>query len=389
MTPQPSDRQDSAPPILLSVVIPCHNEEAIVAQTAQELSEYLRTAEWSFGEPPSWEIIFVNDGSDDGTLAELQRIAFEDPNVRCVSYRRCGGQGKALQVGFSRARGEWVICFDADLDYKPRYIAELLAHAVKTEADIVVGSPFRPGGDILNCPRVRVWMSRAMNWYFRRVLQDGVSTYTSILRLYRKQALDLLLLCSYDKDLLPEILIKAETLKMCVEELPVRSIWDPMKSKARGKGIGVVSTGRKILKHLSIGVIERPFLFLTYPIVVIAGLFAYFGLGIVKLFFEHFSVTGAGLLVDVRSAFALSFENSPHTFIFWLFLSNALLVMFFGGVIILQNKIKGDRDFIIQTKLYELLKGERRSEAETGPAAAREPELPELPEIPQITIAAA
>jgi glycosyltransferase involved in cell wall biosynthesis len=352
-------------PVLLSVVIPCHNEERIVAQTAHELEEYLTTVDWSCGEPPSWELVFVNDGSTDGTLRELQRIAAADPRVRCISYRRCGGQGKALQVGFSRARGHWVICFDADLDYRPKYIGEFLDHALKTEADIVVGSPFRAGGNIVNCPVARVWMSRAMNWYFRLVLPGDISTYTGILRLYRKQALDLLLLCSYDKDLLPEILIKANILKMCVEELPVDSIWDPAKSKARGKGIGVVSTGGKILTHLSIGVIERPFLFLVYPILITSALFAYSSIAIMKLFIDHFSNTPAGLLVDIRSAFAVSFDGSPHTFLFWLFLGHALLVMFFSGVIILQNKIKGDRDFIVQSKLYELLYVKRQADAST------------------------
>jgi glycosyltransferase involved in cell wall biosynthesis len=360
-------------PILLSVVIPCHNEQGIVTRSANELGTYLRTVDWSCGEIPSWEIIFVNDGSTDGTLAELQRLAAADPNVRCVSYRTCGGQGKALQVGFSRARGRWVICFDADLDYKPKYIAEFLEHALKTEADIVVGSPFRAGGGFENCPPVRRWMSGAMNWYFRRVFQGEISTYTAIIRLYRKQSLDLLLLCSFDKDLLPEILIKANTLKMCIEELPVHSIWNPERSKARGKGIGVVSTARKTLRHLSIGLIERPFLFLAYPILVTGALFAYFGFGILKLFIDHFSSTGAGVLVDIRSAFAVSFDDSPHTFIFWLFLGHALLVMFFGGVTILQNKIKGDRDFIVQSKLYELLRakgGPDLSAVAAEPAAA-------------------
>jgi len=80
---------------------------------------------------------------------------------------------------------------------------------------------------------------------YRRVFQTGLSTYTAILRLYKKECLQLLLLCSYDKDLLPEILIKAQVLKLHVEELPVVSVWGEQKTNKRGKGISLVATGRK------------------------------------------------------------------------------------------------------------------------------------------------
>ena len=154
---------------LLSVVVPCHNEEAILAKSAAELIEYLSTVAWSCGLPPTWELILVNDGSTDGTLGVIEALAAVYPNVISVSYNPCGGQGKALQAGFSHSRGEWIISFDADLDYRPRYISEFLQHAVGTGADIVIGSPYLLGGGIENCPRTRLLMSRAMNWYFRRV----------------------------------------------------------------------------------------------------------------------------------------------------------------------------------------------------------------------------
>src|SRR3569833_30684 len=91
-------------PILLSIVIPCHNEEGILSRTVTELKDYLGTVDWSCGLPPTFELVFVNDGSTDGTLAELERLAALQPNLRHVSYRPCGGQGKALQTGFKYAR---------------------------------------------------------------------------------------------------------------------------------------------------------------------------------------------------------------------------------------------------------------------------------------------
>jgi glycosyltransferase involved in cell wall biosynthesis len=343
---------------LLSVVVPCHNEEAILATSAAEVIDYLSTVGWSCGLPPTWELILVNDGSTDGTLGVIEGLAALHPNVRVVSYSPCGGQGKALQAGFARSRGEWIISFDADLDYKPRYIGEFLQHATRTGADIVIGSPYLLGGGIKNCPRTRLWMSRAINWYFKRVFNSKVTTYTGILRLYKKRSLDLLLLCSYDKDLLPEIVIKAEVLKLRLEELPVLSIWEQDKSRARGKGIGLVSTARKAFRHLSIGVVERPFFFLLYPMLLMALLFALMSIGIASLFLQNFESKGAGFLINVQNAFSESVSRSPHTFIFWLFLGQSLLLMLSTGLIILQNKWKGDRDFLIQTRLFMMLRTE-------------------------------
>jgi len=71
--------------------------------------------------------------------------------------------------------------------------------------------------------------------------------------------------------------------------------------------------------------IERPFFFLFYPILITAILFLLMSIGIATLFIQNFSASGSGLLVDIRSAFGQSFSESPHTFIFWLFLSQALL----------------------------------------------------------------
>ena len=185
-----------------------------------------------------------------------------------------------------------------------------------------------------------------------------LTTYTGILRLYKKQSLDLLLLCSYDKDLLPEIIIKAEVLKLHLEELPVVSIWEEEKNRARGKGIGLVSTARKAIRHLAIGLVERPFFFLLYPMLLMAVLFALMSIGIASLFLQNFMSKESGFLVNVQNAFGQSFSRSPHTFIFWLFLGQSLLLMLSTGLIILQNKWKADRDFLIQTRLFMMLRTE-------------------------------
>src|SRR5262249_44116031 len=158
-----------------------------------------------------------------------------------------------------------VFTVDADLDYGVEHVGKFLEAAQARQADVIVGSPYCPGGQALGVPRVRLAMSRAMNWYFARVLMLGVSTYTSIARLYRKDALDRLLLVSHDKDLLPEILVKARLLKMHIVEMPATLRWRDARTARRGKGLGITSTARKAIGHLLLGTIENPRLFFAVP----------------------------------------------------------------------------------------------------------------------------
>jgi glycosyltransferase involved in cell wall biosynthesis len=290
----------------------------------------------------------------------LQRICTEHPEIRYLTYPRTGGQGKALQSGFAAARGEWVATFDADLDYGPSHIQEYLEYAVRLQADIVVGSPYRPGGAIVNCPWPRLAMSRLMNWYFRKLFPIGVTTFTAILRLYRRETLEKLLLASYDKDLLPEILIKADLLKMSIVELPAVSVWDAKKTRQRGKGASIFSTARKAARHLVIGLTERPFGLLFYPILVVLALFILMSVGVATLFVSNFAASDAGFLIDIRTALKTSYFESPHTFIFFVGAAQSLLIIFFAAIIVLQIKTKSDNDFIILTRIYDSISRTRQ-----------------------------
>ncbi len=105
----------------LSVVIPVYNEE----ESLQPLSDELEAALQALQQP--YEIIFVDDGSTDGSFAVLQQLHEADPDhVRVVSFRRNFGKTAALSVGFRRARGEVVVTMDADLQDDPQEMPKLL-----------------------------------------------------------------------------------------------------------------------------------------------------------------------------------------------------------------------------------------------------------------------
>jgi glycosyltransferase involved in cell wall biosynthesis len=113
-----AERKTALPAV--SVVVPLLNEEPSLAALYDELAGVL-------GEDERWEVVFVDDGSRDGSYAELVRLHAEHDNVQVVRLRRNFGKAAALSVGFERARGDLIVTLDADLQDNPAEIPRLLA----------------------------------------------------------------------------------------------------------------------------------------------------------------------------------------------------------------------------------------------------------------------
>ena len=106
---------------MISVVVPVHDEERSVAL----LHDELRSALEPLGR--EWEVVFVDDGSTDGTFGALTRLHAAEPNVRVVRLRRNFGKSAALAAGFAQVAGEVVVTIDGDLQDDPSEIPRLLA----------------------------------------------------------------------------------------------------------------------------------------------------------------------------------------------------------------------------------------------------------------------
>src|SRR5919204_697210 len=104
----------------VSIVVPVFNEEA----TIEEL--YRRTVAALDPGPRSYELIFVDDGSTDGTFAVVERLHATDPRVRAVRFKRNFGQHPAMHAGLSRASGDVVVTMDGDLQNAPEDIPRLI-----------------------------------------------------------------------------------------------------------------------------------------------------------------------------------------------------------------------------------------------------------------------
>ncbi len=118
--------------IEISLVIPVYNEE----ESLPELYEQLGRICPGLGKP--YEIIFIDDGSTDGSFATLARLRAGDPRVRIIRFRRNFGQTAALAAGFDHAQGDVIVTLDADLQNDPADIAALLAK-IDEGYDIVSG----------------------------------------------------------------------------------------------------------------------------------------------------------------------------------------------------------------------------------------------------------
>lgn len=132
----------------VSIVIPVYNEEATIAQVVARVATL----------PFTKEIIVVDDQSSDGTFAVLQQVA-DLEGVRIIRHERNQGKGAALRTGFENATGNAVVVQDADLEYDPRDIPELLVPIIDQSADIVYGSRF-----LSQEHQDKSWVHRFGNW---------------------------------------------------------------------------------------------------------------------------------------------------------------------------------------------------------------------------------
>ncbi len=121
--PSPTLRapEPAAPPPELTIVVPVLNEERNVPLIAERLTGVLA------GCVASHEILFIDDGSRDGTLAAIRGLAAADPRIRCISFSRNFGKEVALAAGLDHALGQAVVMIDADLQHPPETIPLFVA----------------------------------------------------------------------------------------------------------------------------------------------------------------------------------------------------------------------------------------------------------------------
>jgi glycosyltransferase involved in cell wall biosynthesis len=118
----------------LSIVVPCFNEEACLPELHQRLTAAARS-----GAGDDYEIVFVNDGSRDGSWPIMQRIAADDPHLLAINLSRNHGHQLALTAGLDLCRGDVILIIDADLQDPPELLPAMLETMRTENADVVYG----------------------------------------------------------------------------------------------------------------------------------------------------------------------------------------------------------------------------------------------------------
>jgi glycosyltransferase involved in cell wall biosynthesis len=163
---------------MLSIVIPLYNESESVEALHREICEVAAAHGYEL------DVLFVDDGSKDGSWDVVRRLADGDPRVRGIRFRRNFGKAAALSAGFAAARGEVVMTMDADLQDDPREIPRFLA-ALDNNLDVVSGWK-----QVRHDPWHKVMPSRVFNEMVSRLTGVNLHDHNCGMKCYRRTVLD-------------------------------------------------------------------------------------------------------------------------------------------------------------------------------------------------------
>jgi len=162
------------------VVIPTYNEAKTIVRTIREVLSI----------KSDLSILVVDDSSPDGTQAVIQQEYGSEPRVNLLVRKAKQGLGVAYLEGFDWAFSrdfEFIVEMDADGSHRAEDLVNLLSLSI--DADLVIGSRWVAGGEVLNWPAVRVFISKAGNGYARFMLGTNILDMTSGFRVFKSEFL--------------------------------------------------------------------------------------------------------------------------------------------------------------------------------------------------------
>lgn len=221
----------------LSVVIPAYNEEGYIERCVTALEAVLKDV------APEFEIIVVNDGSEDGTAAILETLQRHRPYLFVVHHERNAGLGRTLRSGFTRCGKDVAFYSDADLPFDFAELGRALRVMEFKNADVVAG--FRH--DRTNEGLRRIVYSFAYNWLIRLVFGLRIRDVNFSFKLIRTAALRKLDLRSDGSFIDAEMLVKADRLGLFIAQIGV----DYFKREHGGSKLSSLRTIVKMLREMA------------------------------------------------------------------------------------------------------------------------------------------
>lgn len=284
---------------LLSIVVPCYNEEETVDLFFEAIEKVLSAMDMDY------EIIFVNDGSKDHTLEKLKHIYDTNPGkVKILDFSRNFGKESALLAGLESAKGDYVTVMDADLQDPPEYLPKMFETMEKNGDDVVGTRRVSRKGE----PPIRSWFARQFYKLINRFTEVEIVDGARDFRLMKRQVVDSILSLEeynrFSKGLFVWVGYQCEYLEYeNVERVAGETKWSFWK----------------LFRYALDGIIE----YTDMPL----SIASWFG-GILSFV--------SGIILLVFLIFAIAGKTVPSTTLL------IVIVLFLGGVILLATGILGE-----------------------------------------------
>ena len=212
----------------LSIVIPAYNEETLIRSTLDCLQGYLSVR------PETYEIIVVDDGSQDRTVEAVKQLQERNDRIRLLINPQNRGKGFSIQWGVQESRGQIIIFTDADLPYELDAIEGFL-QALRNGCDLAVGSRVLPGSEVRGVPILRYVAGQVFSWMVQGVLFRGLPDTQCGFKSFRAEAAREIFrrvtIGGFGFDV--EMLFIACKRKYAIQPVPVQMIEHRQRSRVR------------------------------------------------------------------------------------------------------------------------------------------------------------
>ena len=171
--------------MLLSVIVPCYNEEENVPYFYEEL---MKLTPFFEEKKLDLELIYIDDGSKDGTVSEVKKLNEKDDRVKLVSFSRNFGKEAAIYAGFSKSKGDYVVMMDADLQDPPSLLPKMFRYIEEGYDSVATRRVSRKGEPVIRSFFARLFY-KLINKISKTDIVDGARDY----RLMTRQVVDAIL----------------------------------------------------------------------------------------------------------------------------------------------------------------------------------------------------
>ncbi len=172
----------------ISIVVPCYNEQEVLPLFYEEIKKVMTQIQQAHADT-TFELLFINDGSRDGTLSELRELAKKDEIVRYISFSRNFGKEAGMYAGLENATGDYVVIMDADLQHPPAFLPQMYEIVLSGEYDCATTRRVSRKGE----PKLLSWFSRKFYKIMNKISQTEIVDGAQDFRFMTRQMVDSIL----------------------------------------------------------------------------------------------------------------------------------------------------------------------------------------------------